>query len=411
MANENEFSLQQNIQRLLKATEESLLMKTEEQMKGIVLDIETINRTLDQVAGKKDVELVGQLKKDVDQLNENLQKNQVFIDNFIAEQGKRESKAPTFEVGWKGMLENNIFNKEEGIVTKMANDRNMNMSMNLKVATMLSSNAVTGDVQHSYNPRQGIVPSQKWNFREILNTTQSPTGSFVTYRETGTTGSIGVQTEGELKAQIDYAFTEVKVVSKYIAGWALISKQLMYNLPFLNNTLPRMLLRDFYKKENDYIYDAMIAAATGSDATATVAAGGPANDAEEILFWIANQRTANYDASYGVVNWAQWAALMTAGRNANSGYAFPMAGQVGSTGDIMVGGTPILGASWADFGEFLLWDNDYVERVETESLNVSFSYEDNDNFRRNLVTVKVECFEELNILRPDAIIHGQFGGS
>ena len=50
MANENEFSLQQNIQRLLKATEDSLLLKTEEQMKGIVLDIETINKTLDQVA-------------------------------------------------------------------------------------------------------------------------------------------------------------------------------------------------------------------------------------------------------------------------------------------------------------------------------------------------------------------------
>ena len=47
----------------------------------------------------------------------------------------------------------------------------------------------------------------------------------------------------------------------------------------------------------------------------------------------------------------------------------------------------------------------------TQSLRVEFSYEDNDNFRRNLVTVKVECFEELNILRPNAIIHGEFGGS
>ena len=100
MANENEFSLQQNIQRLLKATEDSLLLKTEEQMKGIVLDIETINKTLDQVAKKQDIELVGQLKADVDMLNANLQKNQVFIDNFITEQGKKKTEASTFEVGW-----------------------------------------------------------------------------------------------------------------------------------------------------------------------------------------------------------------------------------------------------------------------------------------------------------------------
>ncbi len=409
MANENEFSLQQNIQRLLKATEDSLLLKTEEQMKGIVLDIETINKTLDKVASKQDVELVGQLKKDVDQLNENLQKNQVFIDNFITEQGKKKTESPTFEIGWKDMLNTNIFAKKEEDVVKMSNDRNLNMSMSLKVATMLSSNAITGDVQHSYNSRQGIVPSQKWNMRDILNTTPSPTGSFVTYRETGTTGSISVQTEGELKTQIDYAFTEVKTVSKYIAGWALISKQFMYNLPFLNNTLPRMLLRDFYKKENDYLYDTMVAGATGLTTTPTVAAGGPTNDAEEILFWIANQRKADYNADYGVVSWPEWAHLLRSGRNTTSGYGYP--GNFPMGNDVNIAGTPILGASFADDGEFLLWDNDYVERVETESLNVSFSYEDNDNFRRNLVTVKVECFEELNILRPNAIIHGEFGGS
>jgi hypothetical protein len=77
----------------------------------------------------------------------------------------------------------------------------------------------------------------------------------------------------------------------------------------------------------------------------------------------------------------------------------------------MIAGTPILGASWASAGEFLLWDNDFVERVETESLRVEFSFENGTNFIKNLVTAKVECFEELNILRPNAIIHGEFGGS
>ncbi len=43
-------------------------------------------------------------------------------------------------------------------------------------------------------------------------------------------------------------FTPTKTVKKYIDGYATFSKKLMSKLPFLQNTLPRILLRDFYKK-------------------------------------------------------------------------------------------------------------------------------------------------------------------
>lgn len=400
-------NLQQQIQGLIKATADGLELKTKEQLNSIVLSVETINQMISQMASKKDVELVGQLKQDVDQLNKNLQANQTFIDNFITEQSKRKVETPDFKTGWKDILQKNIFSKSEEEITSAVNKKDFMLEMNLKVADMTSGAHVTGDVVHSYNQRQGIVPSQKWNLRDILNTSNSPTGSYVTYRETGTSGSISVQTEGQEKTAIDYSFTEVKKVSQYIAGVVTFAKQLMYFLPFLNGLLPRMLLRDFYKKENDYLYDSMIAAATGSAATSAASN----NDVEEILDWIANMRTANYDASYGIVDWTEWAHLMKTGRNANSTYALPLSANGTSSGELNVAGTPIRGASWADAGEFLLWDNDFVERVETESLRVEFSFENGTNFTKNLVTAKVECFEELNVLRPDAIIHGEFGGS
>ncbi len=59
----------------------------------------------------------------------------------------------------------------------------------------------------------------------------------------------------------------------------------------------------------------------------------------------------------------------------------------------------------------LIFDRDIMERVETESLRVEFSYENNDNFEKNMVTARVECFEELNVLRPDGIIYHDFGNS
>ena len=91
MADEMNLSLQQQIQSMLKATKESLELATKEQLQGIVLSVETINQQIAALAPKKDIELIGQLKKDVDTLNENLQKNQVFVDNFIAEQYKKKT--------------------------------------------------------------------------------------------------------------------------------------------------------------------------------------------------------------------------------------------------------------------------------------------------------------------------------
>lgn len=402
------------IQAFFEATEDSLTSKMEDKFSGMTIDIATLKQKLETSSNKKEVEEIKKslAERDIklDDMYKIIKDNQPVIDNFIAEQGKRTNDKKDFVSGWKDIIQKNIFGKQEADITSLTNKKDFNLSLDLKVADMTSGN-VTGDVVHSYNGRQGIVPSQQWNFRDILNTSSSPTGSYVTYRETGTSGAIAVQTEGQEKSIIDYSFTEVKTVSQYIAGVVTFSKQLMYNLPFLTGLLPRMLLRDFYKKENDYLYDTMVAAATGVATTPTVAAGGPANDIEEIIFWIANQRSADYNASYGIIDWADWAHLMKTGRNSNSTYALPLSAQGSSTGELNIAGTPIRGASWADAGEFLLWDNDFVERVETESLRVEFSYENGTNFTKNMVTAKVECFEELNVLRPNAIIHGEFGGS
>lgn len=394
--------LQEQIQALIKATADRMEMKTAEQLQSIVLSVETINNRIETMAGKKDVELVGSLKKDVDELNANLKKNQEFIDNFIAEQGKRTSKEKKdFGTAWEMGIKENIFGKSEAEITKASNQRNMKFEMELKVGNMTSSN-VTGDVVANYGSRQGIVPSQTSNFRDLLPTTPSPTGLYVTYRETATSGSISAQTEGNAKTQIDYSFTEQKAVSKYISGWAKFSKQLMYNLPFLTTTLARVLLRDFYKKENDYLFTTIAGNSTGTYS------GSGTVDAEEIINTIASQRKANFNASFGIIDWAQWGRLLVTKPN---DYSVPGGMMIDANGTIRMAGVPIIAASWAQTDHILILDADFYERVETESLRVEFSYEDSDNFEKNLVTARVECFEEINRLRDDASIYRDFGNS
>lgn len=400
-----ELTLQQQLQGLIKATADGLELKTKEQLNSIVLAVETINQRMDQMAGKKDVEPVGQLKKDLETLNENLKKNQEVIDNFLAEKDKRKVEKKSFGDEWKSMIEEAVGGAKEAEVQKAINDRGFKKTMDLKVANMTISSTITGEGQFSYNNRQGLLPNQSPNFRDLLPTTPSPTGAYVTFRETGSTGSISAQTEGSSKTQIDYAFTEIKAVSKYISGFVRFSKQLMYNLPFLQNTLPRVLLRDFYKKENDYLYTTIAGNATGVN---TAANPTPTVDIEEVIRMIGNQRNANFDASYIITDWLQWSKFLLTKPN---DYNLPAATFADPNGNFRLAGIPMIGASWAQSDHILLLDVNYYERVETESLRVDFSFEDNDNFTKNLITARVECFEEINRLRDDAAIYRDLGNS
>ena len=78
---------------------------------------------------------------------------------------------------------------------------------------------------------------------------------------------------------------------------------------------------------------------------------------------------------------------------------------------MVLAGVPVVAATWAQTDHVLVYDYDYYERVEGEALNIQFSMENQDNFEKNQVTARIECFEEINRLRDDASIYRDFGNS
>jgi hypothetical protein len=56
--------------------------------------------------------------------------------------------------------------------------------------------------------------------------------------------------------------------------------------------------------------------------------------------------------------------------------------------------------------ELVAIDSTNISRIETEAIRVDLSYEDSDNFQKNLVTARIECFEELALLRQR--VHSYF---
>ena len=378
-----------------------------EELKNIEASVKSATESVEKMKAAQEAAIadvkneVSEVKSAVVTLDEAAKKNQAALDQLIAEKAakKVESKSKSFGEAYTESIAD-AFESKKAEINEFQRNKNAKLTIDLKsVGTMTTSASLTGDGVATYNSRQGLVPAQKVNFRDLIPTAVSPTGLYVTYRETGTEGSIGIQTEGNAKSQIDYDLTEVKVVSDYIAGFARFSKQMMFQLPFLQNTLQRMLLRDFYKKENATFFAAASSAATGSTTTSATV------DAEQLVDWIANQLDANFEASFALVSYAQWADLL---KTKPTDYSVPGGFAIDAMGNIRIAGVPVIGASWVTNDKALIVDSSYLERVETEGLRVEFSYEDSDNFQKNLVTARVECFEDINIMRTDALIYGSF---
>lgn len=272
------------------------------------------------------------------------------------------------------------------------------------VGDMTQSANLTGDPVATYSPRQVILPAQKVNARDLFTTVRSETGLYVQYKETGGEGGIGIQTEGSAKSQIDYDFTEVKTVSKYIAGFARFSKQLRRNLPFLQNTLPRLLQRDFYKKENRYFWDVMFTNATSYSSTET-------DDVKQLMDIIGQQMQNDFMASYGIMSWIAMTRLnkllYTNGYYQGSGGVLSQ-----SDGSIRISGVPALPVTWIPTNDqTVVFDNDYIERVEVEGLAVEFFEQDGNNVTENKITARIECFEELNCMLGASMLKMDFGNS
>lgn len=255
--------------------------------------------------------------------------------------------------------------------------------------------SLTGDPIQNYAPAPAILPSSPRNFRDIIPVTFSADGTYVTYREdSGASNNIAKQVEGSAKGENNYTMTEVKTVTEYVAGYTVFTKQALRKLSFMSQTMPRLLTRDFFLKENALGYGYVVSNATGAPTTAA------SDKVEKVIDYIAGLRDTRFVPSYALVTNAVHAALLKStygkGYYAGSGSVYIDGNQ------LMINGTAIVPVDFAHANKIMLIDQTYIERVEAEGLKIELSYEDGDNFKKNLVTARVECMEEFNLILPQA---------
>jgi hypothetical protein len=350
-----------------------------------------------KVAGNSVIELVDR----VDYLEKTARANQELIDGFASGHGRKvEMNKKTLGQAIADELEN-----KQAEIKALQSDKNFKFSFELKTSgILLTSTHLIGNPQATYEG-PAIAPRQAINFRDLIPTVQSPTGTLIFYQEGTVTNGFSNQAEGQVKGTMNYTWEEKKATSKYISAKTKFSKQLMYNLPFLQDTLTLELTRDFYAFENDYFFITAAGNATGIN---TATNPTPTADVEEIIAMIANQMDANFTPSFGLIKPQLWRNILNTKPN---DYSLPAGTVVTNNGAIVIGGMPVYPASWAQSDHILIVDRNYIQRVETESLRIEFATQNEDDWIKNLICARIENFETINLLRPESLIYRDFSNS
>lgn len=270
------------------------------------------------------------------------------------------------------------------------------------VGNMTLGTNLTGDQPRDYSNQVAMVPSQLLNVADLIMPITISGGTYTFPRETGSEGGIGTQTEGSDKSQIDYDLTMVDANTDFIAGFAVYSKKMANNLPFLESFLPEALRRDYWKAENAIFNTALAAGVTASTEVIT-----GQNKVEMLIAEVAKLEGANFASSGIVVSPADFYDILVTEKSTGAGYGLPGVVTL-INGQLAINGIPVYKATWLAANKYYVGDWSRVKKVITEGLSIDFSNEDSDNFRKNNVTARVECQCTIAIERPDALIYGDF---
>lgn len=275
-------------------------------------------------------------------------------------------------------------------------------AVKLEIKDMTLGNALTGDQPRIYNNDAVTRPAQMVNVSDLAQSFPIDGGTYTFTRSTLASGTVIAQVEGADKAQLEYDYTMVDANTDFIAGFAVYSRKMRNNLPFLENTLSVDLRRDYFKGEN-VIFEVILAAQ--ATASSQIIAGQ--NKIEMLIAEVATLNALDFMPNNIVVTPADYWDILITEKSTGAGYGLP--GVVTfENGTLRINGIMVLMATWVPLNKYYVGNWERVRQPITEGFSLEFSEADSDNFRKNNITARVESQTTLTVEQPAALILGDF---
>ena len=261
--------------------------------------------------------------------------------------------------------------------------------------TMTFADSTTGDPSKTMRPGIVMEASRQNHIRELIGSAPLSSEVWEVPKEKNQKGGAGSSLEGETKSQ----FSSEIVVDQYnvqtIAATTVVSRRMLRNIDtlttYLNSRLPNLVLKN---EDTDLLTGSGIAPkifGIEKDSTkhAAIDYGNEVIDAQnwDVLASVMGfQMSEDYAVNGIIVNPIDFFDMVKA-KGSDGHYVSPL---MFVNGRAVLYGVEVFKNTAVTKGGYFLGDWTQSELLINEALNIRFSEEDSDNFKKNLVTVRAE---------------------
>lgn len=257
---------------------------------------------------------------------------------------------------------------------------------------------------------------RRLTIRDLLQPGQTDKASIYFPRESGFTNNAGPQSgQGATKGKSTIEFEDITRNVITIAHTMDVSLQMLADVAYLQSYANgRMMYGLKFKEEEQLLLGSGVGNNLEGLYTAATAYAQPAGVVvtneqalDRLRLMILQAELAEAFVSGIVMHPTDWANIELL-KDQNRAYLFtnPQATTTGRLWGRDVVATQCMGVGDALVGDFAA----HAQLLDREDAMVSISFENNDNFERNLATLRVEERCVLAIYRPEAFVKGEIGG-
>jgi HK97 family phage major capsid protein len=351
------------------------------------------------------LKLQGELKQQMLDLNQNVAKEIKKILGSMQEMGTKEhSIGFALEEAKDRMLD---------FGSKRVFGSGMNIPLSRKA---LMETGTTGTAL--LYPGQQVLPAplqpllRRLTIRDLLAPGRTSSLAIWYQRETGFTNNAAPVSEGSLKPKSDITFDQVNGNVKTIAHLMDISLQMLGDVPFIQSYVEnRMRYGLKLVEENELLNGSGAGQHLNGIYTQATAYAQPAGsqvqaeqDLDKLRLAFLQVELAFADVTGIVLNPVSWANIELL-KDSQNRYLIANPQQT-TTGTIWA--RPVVSTQAMGVGNFLVGDFAlYAQIFDREDANLAISFENKDNFERNMATLRLEERLALAVYRPEAFVKGK----
>lgn len=369
----------------------------------------------------KEAETAGTLSKATKDVVDKLLTDQGLLKTQVADLEKKAAREPE-QKGEVNELEEAL-KKALPELTDFVASHSMQKHVNVPVSRKaLLNTGVTGAALNFPGSRVLASPLtpllRRLTVRDLLAPGRTDSSTIYYVRESGFTNNAAPVSEGSLKPKSELTFEQIVAPVRTLAHLLDISLQMLADVPFIQSYIENRMRYGLALIEEGQLltgsgtgqnlaglYTLATAYAPPAGATVNGAPPGGAGeqDIDKLRLALLQVEIANAYASGIVLNPIDWAGIELL-KDTTGQYLFT---NPQTTTDPRMWGRPIVSTQAMTQGRFLTGDfAAHAQIFDRQDANVAISFENKDNFERNMATLRVEERLVLAVYRPEAFVKG-----